>query len=135
MTQISQKKEIYPKNGILTKKSKIFIKAKFTVSKSCLLGPTCFINFCILGDAHLQKLSFLRGPSIEFFFSTFPTLPHIPESLGIKIRNCLFFWNYFQKIAIVKNTRVKIKSYYQSPSICVLYDYRLVIDFNFDLHL
>ena len=31
------------------------------VSKSCLLGPACFMICCILGDAHLQNLSFLRA--------------------------------------------------------------------------
>ena len=31
---------------ILTKKSKIFIKAKLTVSKSCLLGPACLGVLC-----------------------------------------------------------------------------------------
>ena len=29
---------------------------------TCLLGPACFMISCILGDAHLQNLSFLRGP-------------------------------------------------------------------------
>ena len=56
-----------PKRAILTKKSKIFIKAKLTVSKSCLLEPTCFMISCILGVAHLQNLSFLRGPLMQDF--------------------------------------------------------------------
>ena len=39
------------KTAILTKKSKIFIKAKLTVSKSCLLGHLGFMIFCVLrGD-------------------------------------------------------------------------------------
>ena len=39
------------KRAILTKKSKIFIKAKLTVSKSCLLGLLGFLIFWILrGD-------------------------------------------------------------------------------------
>ena len=39
------------KTAILTKKSKIFIKAKLTVSKSCLLELFGFMIFCILrGD-------------------------------------------------------------------------------------
>ena len=39
------------KTAILTKKSKIFIKAKLTVSKSCLLGLLGFLIFSILrGD-------------------------------------------------------------------------------------
>ena len=39
------------KTAILTKKSKIFIKAKLTVSKSFLLGHLGFMIFCILrGD-------------------------------------------------------------------------------------
>ena len=38
------------------------------VSKSCLLGPACFMICCILGDAHLQNFSFLRRPSMKFIF-------------------------------------------------------------------
>ena len=34
---------------------------------------------------------FSGGPQQNSFFSTFLTLPRFPESLGIKIRNCLFF--------------------------------------------
>ena len=34
---------------------------------------------------------FSGGPQQNSFFSTFLTLPHNLESLGIKIRNCLFF--------------------------------------------
>ena len=56
---------------ILTKKSKLFIKTKLTVSKSCLLGPVYFMIYCILEDAHLQNLSFLRGLSTEFIFFNF----------------------------------------------------------------
>ena len=47
-----KKKRDALKTAILTKKSKIFIKAKLTVSKSCLLGLLCFMIFCILRDAH-----------------------------------------------------------------------------------
>ena len=49
------------KMAIFTKKSKIFIKAKLTVSKSCLLGPACFMICCILGDAHLQKVKYWKS--------------------------------------------------------------------------
>ena len=42
------------KRAILTKKSKIFIKAKLTVSKSCLLGHLGFMIFCILRGDILQ---------------------------------------------------------------------------------
>ena len=52
-----------PKRAILTKKSKIFIKAKLTVLKSCLLELTCFMICCILGDAHLQKVKYWKSPS------------------------------------------------------------------------
>ena len=46
-----QKRRDALKMAILTKKSKIFIKAKLTVSKSCLLGHLGFMIFCILrGD-------------------------------------------------------------------------------------
>ena len=38
---------------ILTKKSKIFIKAKLTVSKSYLLGLVYLMISCIIRDAHL----------------------------------------------------------------------------------
>ena len=41
------------KMAFFTKKSKIFIKAKLTVSKSCLLGLLGFMIFCILRDAHI----------------------------------------------------------------------------------
>ena len=54
------------KMAILTKKSKFFIKAKLTVSKSCLLGPACSIIFCILRGAHLQKVKYLKSPSYDF---------------------------------------------------------------------
>ena len=57
-----RKAERPPKRAVLIKKLKIFIKAKLTVSKSCLLGPAYFMICCILGDAHLQSLSFLRRP-------------------------------------------------------------------------
>ena len=63
-----RKRRITLKMAILTKKSNIFIKAKLTVSKSCLLEPACFMICCILGDAHLQNLIFLRGLSTELVF-------------------------------------------------------------------
>ena len=43
-----EKKRNVPKMAILTKKSKIFIKAKLTVSKSYLLGLVYLMIFCIL---------------------------------------------------------------------------------------
>ena len=50
----------------------------------------------------MYKISvFSEGYQQNSFFSTFLTLPHIPGSLGIKIRNCLFFKHNFQRIAIV----------------------------------
>ena len=55
-TNLPKKRRNALKMVILTKKSKIFIKAKLTVSKSCLLEPTCFMISCILGVAHLQNL-------------------------------------------------------------------------------
>ena len=85
----------------MIRKSKIFIKAKLTVSKSCLLGPACFLIHCILRDAHLQNLSFLRGISTEFFFSTFLTFPLIPGSFGSKIEIAYLFDITFPRIAIV----------------------------------
>ena len=60
---------------------KIFIEAKLTVSKSCLLGPTCFMICCILGDAHLENLSFLRRLSTEFIFFNFSYIVTYPRKL------------------------------------------------------
>ena len=45
--------EMTPEMAILTKKSKIFIKAKLTVSKSYLLGLVYLMISCIIRDAHL----------------------------------------------------------------------------------
>ena len=70
------------KRAVLIKKSKIFIKAKLSVSKSCLLGPACFMICYILGDAHLQNLSFLRGLSTEFIFFNFSDIATYPRKLG-----------------------------------------------------
>ena len=55
------------KMAIFTKKSKFFIKAKLTASKSCLLGPTCSMVFSIFRDAHLQKVKYLKSPSYDFW--------------------------------------------------------------------
>ena len=41
------------KMAILTKKSKIFIKAKVILGKSCLLGPLCLMIWCILRDTQI----------------------------------------------------------------------------------
>ena len=48
------------------KKSKIFIKAKLTASKSCPLGLVYFMICCILRDAILLSLDFLKFRSLEF---------------------------------------------------------------------
>ena len=80
-TNLLKKRRNALKMAILTKKSKIFIKAKLTVLKSCLLGPTCFMIFCILGDAHLQKLNFLRGLSTELIFFNFSDIVTYPRKL------------------------------------------------------
>ena len=42
--------------AFFTKESKIFIKAKLTVSKSCLLGLLGFMIFCILRDDHIYRV-------------------------------------------------------------------------------
>ena len=55
------------KMAIFTKKSKFFIKAKLTASKSCLLGPTCSMIFSIFRDAHLKKVKYLKSPSYNFW--------------------------------------------------------------------
>ena len=65
-TNLPRKRRNVLKMVILTKKSKIFIKAKLTVSKSCLLGPVPFMNFCILRGAPLQKVNYWKGPSYDF---------------------------------------------------------------------
>ena len=51
------------KMAILTKKSKIFIKAKLTVSKSYLLGLIYLMIWCILRDAILQKVVYFKNES------------------------------------------------------------------------
>ena len=56
------------KTAILTKKSKIFIKAKLTVSKSCLLGLLCFMILFVLVDAILQKGGYFKNWSGNFLF-------------------------------------------------------------------
>ena len=66
-TNLPRKRRNALKMVFLTRKSKIFIKAKLTVSKSCLLEPTCFMISCILGVADLQNLSFLRRPLMQDF--------------------------------------------------------------------
>ena len=57
------------KMAVLTKKSKIFIKAKLTASKSCLLGLVYFMICCILRDAILLSLDLLKFQSLEFQIS------------------------------------------------------------------
>ena len=54
------------KMAILTKKSKIFIKAKLTASKSCLLRLVYILICCILRDAILLSLDLLKFQSLEF---------------------------------------------------------------------
>ena len=56
-----------PKMAILTNKSKNFIKAKLTASKSCLLGPVHIMIWCIFGDAYLQKMKYWQSPSYDFW--------------------------------------------------------------------
>ena len=59
--------------AILTKKSKIFIKAKLTVSKSYLLGLVYFMISCILRGA-LILINFFqeKGALSDFDFPPFP---------------------------------------------------------------
>ena len=58
-----RKRRITLKMAILTKKSKIFIKAKLTVSKSYLLGLIYLMIWCILRDAILQKVVYFKNES------------------------------------------------------------------------
>ena len=51
------------KMAFLTIKSKIFIKAKLTVSKSYLLGLIYLMIWCILRDAILQKVVYFKNES------------------------------------------------------------------------
>ena len=50
---LPEKGEKPKKHAILTNQSKIFIKAKLTVSKSCLLGLLDLMIFCVLRYAHI----------------------------------------------------------------------------------
>ena len=52
------------KMAVLTKKTKIFIKARLTVSKSYLLGLVCFMIFCILRGDLIQITKYLCNLSI-----------------------------------------------------------------------
>ena len=52
-TNLPKKRRNALKMVILTKKSKIFIKAKLTVSKSYLPGLVYLMISCIIRDAHL----------------------------------------------------------------------------------
>ena len=63
---LSEKRRNTLKMAILTKKWKIFIKAKLTASKSCLLGLVYFMICCILRDAILLSLDLLKFQSLEF---------------------------------------------------------------------
>ena len=90
-TNLPKKRRNAQKMVILTNESKNFIKAKLTVSKSCLLGPTYFMICCILGDAHLKNLSFLRRPSTEFIFFNFSDIATYPRKLGNQNQKLLIF--------------------------------------------
>ena len=52
--------------AVLTKKSKIFIKAKLMASKSCLLGLVYFMICCISRNAILLSLDLLKFQLLEF---------------------------------------------------------------------
>ena len=70
MTEISWKKEKCPKMAVLTKKWKIFIKAKLMALKSWLLGLVYSMICCILRDAILFSLDLLNFSRWNFkFFS------------------------------------------------------------------
>ena len=64
----TKKKRDALKTAILTKKSKIFIKAKLTVSKSCLLGHLGFMILFVLVDAILLSFTLQKRTSVEIFF-------------------------------------------------------------------
>ena len=63
---LSEKRRNVLKMAILTKKWKIFIKAKLTASKSCLLGLVYSMICCILRDSILLSLDLLKFQSLEF---------------------------------------------------------------------
>ena len=74
---------------------------------------------CMFYDLlHYRRCTFTKfqffsgGYKRNSFFSTFLTLPDIPGSLGIKIRNCLSFKNYFQRIAIVPPSWNRVKHFF-----------------------
>ena len=93
MTPISQKIENASKMAILTKKSKIFVKAKLTVSKSYLLRLVCFMISCI----------FRMLPSLTRYFSQKGN-PRIwmkfvfPYTFGPSFISFIGFWRYSSKI-------------------------------------
>ena len=105
-TNLPQKRRNALKMVILTKKSKIFIKAKLTVSKSCLLGPAYFMIYCILEDAHLQNLSFLRGLSTEFIFFNFSDTATYSRKLENQNQKLLIFLILLSIAIVMRQFRI-----------------------------
>ena len=72
------------KTAILTKKSKIFIKAKSTVSKSCLLEHLGFMIFCILTLISVGSFVHLQRGHVSKWYIAFicPIIPHFSFILG-----------------------------------------------------
>ena len=84
--QISKKKKKCLKMAILNKESKNFIKAKLTVSKSCVLGFLYSITFCILRYAPILFKKYLsiwvvKLPFFWVFYNPFMMLFHILRSV------------------------------------------------------
>ena len=68
-------------------------------------GPAFFMICCILGDAHLQNLSFLRGLLTEFIFFNFSDTATYPRKLGNQKSEIAYFFNItFPRIAIGRLT-------------------------------
>ena len=65
-TNLPNKRRNALKMVILTKKSKIFIKAKLTDSKSCLVRFVYLMICCISRDTILLSLDLLKFQSLEF---------------------------------------------------------------------
>ena len=80
-----------PKMAILTRKSKIFIKAKVIFMKSCLLGHVGFMIRCILNNFIFSNKICKKGHRKKIFFLAFLNLLYNTVQ-HIKMINV--FWLY-----------------------------------------
>ena len=80
------------KTAILTKISKIFIKAMLTHLKNFLLGPAYFMVCSLLCDAHLQKVKFWKSPSQDFWNFSYYHLNDLRVIFLVKFSNAVKFF-------------------------------------------